>query len=180
MLNTLINAALSLFGLGAGQLLINGVLVNYHFFEPISLESEVTEESIDASDGQIVTTHIQKKLIEYEIRGTFTNIIYSTNVSYSKIKEMWDTKQIITLAGSEFDERLFAIADFTKDEIGLTHNDFTLTLKELNFVQPKEFEYDSTLQGRAKNGKSTSRGTTKTGKGAGGNGGGYVETAYGG
>lgn len=184
MIPSIIRSLLSVLGVKGDQIFINDIRIDCNFFAPITLESEITEENIDATEGKIISTHVQKQKIEYEIHGVAYNLDYMNNTAYDKLKEYWDTKELINIVGSEFDDKDFTILNINKIDEGINFVELNITLKELEFVQAEEFEYDATLQGRAENGKTAKKGTAKKGKGkagsTGASGGGFVDSPYGG
>ena len=158
----MVDKLLGVMGLGLEKVYINFVeLTNVYFFSN-NYTSEITEEAIDGEDGMDVSTHIKNKNVELSINFTLSTLLFGQKDLYEELVWYRDTKKIIQLTGTDFDNLDFAIQSIVKTGEGINFIDGTIVLKELKFVVALEFEYDDTVKGRAEYKKSKKKSKSKT------------------
>lgn len=148
-----IKKTLNLLGLGTNTFLIEDIEIDYKYFTPENLENDITDEAIDGNSNEEITTHVKTNNMILNISGTLSNIssILTSDFAdkYERLIELTVSKKSLRITGTKFDDKNWVIKSITKTGEGLNYIDFDLVLREVKFVQTKNFTYPNTIRGRA-------------------------------
>lgn len=149
-------------GVELGEMKINDIILKDVYFTPTEERTEITDEGID-SPNKNVTNHARNELLEIGITGTFASQFGKVlDIDFLNLSEIRKNKQLVKLAGTDFDDLDFMIQSLGKLDQGYNFIDYSIVLKEVRFVTIEEFEYDGSLQGRAEFKKDKAKKKKKT------------------